>query len=638
MKTKEPLARQSQLKARIFTPSAFYKHLKIAIASFSDLRKARKNGNVSKAFSEKIMLAVTQVNGCRYCNYVHTKNAIDAGASEDEINMMLNGELGEGGKDESVALLFAQHYADTDGNPDKETYENFVNHYGEHKAVDIMAMIRIIMAANIHGISLDAMLSRFKGEKMKDSKFSNELGIALGILVLFPAAIVQVWFEKLFSNKNMFTKKQTKMKTKNTASVMTLLLALLLGTGTSYAQNNEDSADYSVMSRLDMSPRPAGFQPTKATPVNGAYIQSVTTASSRVLNDETIMLKKVSVQALGEKGFSPWEFLCDEGGHTYEQSAPNPLSYMVAGISSSLLTSVEQAIKVMDLDVASAKVEAKVFFRYDDPFTPKWLGYTDKLVANILIESDEPAEKIAELKKMAVQAWAVGECISNPTPVDAQFEYNTKIWETESASLGKVIGDESYDNDLMITSKGNNPKPESFKLGTDVSMEKFTNPFIFEVVSISESANDVQRPYLHKIKIKAIQENYAAWDIYADDSRGYEGLDKAPTSGDYFTAGTSLCLMSQLTGWSEVLKHQGIEINDYRAEHQFNYQVDNYMTPSATGHVDNVITRILIKSNASEKVMSDYAIHALGTCFAGDAVSMETPTEVGIYKNGKLIE
>lgn len=187
-----------ELKAKIFTTSTFYKHLKVSIANFSDLRKSRKNGNVSKAFSEKIMLAVTQVNGCRYCNYMHTKNAIDAGTSEAEINAMHNGELGEIGNDESLALMFAQHYADTDGNTDKETYESFVQHYGEQKAADILANIRVIMAANIHGIALDALQSRLKCKKMKGSKLSNELGISLGILVLLLAAVAQVWFEKIF--------------------------------------------------------------------------------------------------------------------------------------------------------------------------------------------------------------------------------------------------------------------------------------------------------------------------------------------------------------------------------------------------------------------------------------------------------
>lgn len=191
--------KSNELKAKIFTPSVFYKHLKISIENFSELRESRKTGNVSKAFSEKIMLAVTQVNGCRYCNYVHTKSAIDAGASEEEINAMLNGELGNIGNDESLALMFAQHYADTNGMPDKNTYFNFVLHYGEQKAADILANIKVIMAANIHGIALDALQSRFKGKKMKDSKLSNELGISLGILVLLPVAVVQIGFEKLFS-------------------------------------------------------------------------------------------------------------------------------------------------------------------------------------------------------------------------------------------------------------------------------------------------------------------------------------------------------------------------------------------------------------------------------------------------------
>ncbi|MBD1262054.1 hypothetical protein HZY62_15740 [Maribacter polysiphoniae] len=282
------------------------------------------------------------------------------------------------------------------------------------------------------------------------------------------------------------------MKTIKNVNLITVLVAFLISAGTVQAQNKEAYKDYNVISRSDIGPRPAGFQPTKAAPANGAYSESVATASSRVLNEETVMLKKVNVQPIGEKEFSAWELLCDEGGHTYKQSAPNPLSYMVGGISSSLLTRVEQAIRVMDLNVASAKVEAKVFYRFDEPMTPNWRGYTDKLIANILIESDEPAEKIAVMKKMAVQAWAIGECIMNTTPVDAQFEYNTKIWETDSARPGKVAGPDSFDNGLKISSQGNSPQPESFSLGADASMEKFTDPFIFEVVSVSESANDTQ--------------------------------------------------------------------------------------------------------------------------------------------------
>lgn len=198
-----------KLKAKLFTVPDFYKHLKVLVANFPELLKSRKTGNISEAFRSKIMLAVSQVNGCRYCSYLHTKNAIDAGATDDEINSMINGELGDVGNDEAVALMFAQHYADTDGSPDKDTYEKVVDHYGVQKATDILATIRVIMVGNIHGISLDALQSRVRGRTMKDSKFQHEIGICLGIIILIPVAILQVWFEKIVGK----AKRKRKTKT-----------------------------------------------------------------------------------------------------------------------------------------------------------------------------------------------------------------------------------------------------------------------------------------------------------------------------------------------------------------------------------------------------------------------------------------
>jgi AhpD family alkylhydroperoxidase len=38
------------------------------------------------------MLAVTEVNGCEMCSYAHTKMALEAGLSNDEIQQMLAGD------------------------------------------------------------------------------------------------------------------------------------------------------------------------------------------------------------------------------------------------------------------------------------------------------------------------------------------------------------------------------------------------------------------------------------------------------------------------------------------------------------------------------------------------------------------
>ena len=40
----------------------------------------------------------------------------------------------------------------------------------------------------------------------------------------------------------------------------------------------------------------------------------------------------------------------------------------------------------------------------------------------------------------------------------------------------------------------------------------------------------------------------------------------------------------------------------YRVEHQFNYQQDNFMTPAMTGHLDDVITRVIVKSEAQKRL------------------------------------
>ena len=81
-----------EFKQRIYSVSAFYDLLADAMAHLGDIRRAHSGKRVSKAFSERIMLAVTVVNGCRYCSYYHTSVALKAGMSEGEIRDMLGGD------------------------------------------------------------------------------------------------------------------------------------------------------------------------------------------------------------------------------------------------------------------------------------------------------------------------------------------------------------------------------------------------------------------------------------------------------------------------------------------------------------------------------------------------------------------
>jgi len=59
------------MDSRIFTPLEFYRHLPTSIRAMPAMARAQRKGLISKAFTEKIMLAVTQVNGCRYCSWFY---------------------------------------------------------------------------------------------------------------------------------------------------------------------------------------------------------------------------------------------------------------------------------------------------------------------------------------------------------------------------------------------------------------------------------------------------------------------------------------------------------------------------------------------------------------------------------------
>ncbi len=436
------------------------------------------------------------------------------------------------------------------------------------------------------------------------------------------------------------------MKTKLTT--LSLITVLLLSTTSVYAQNDvsqksditQNEKVYQVEKRLSDYSRPITFTPTKATPVNGAISENIVTTTQNILNKEAPFLKKALVKPVGEDAFSAWELVSDEGGAHHHQTAPNPLTYYATGISSSLLTQVERAIQVMGLEVEEVKIESKIFFRWTDAMTDKWTGFTDKVISNILIKSNESPEKIKALKEMALKAWAVGEGLANKSNIDVDILVNSDDWFGLQARPGKVTSPISVDNGRTITNVTPDLMLETVEVEKDLAVEmgNFPNPMVFSEIAIAESAHDATRPYMHKVRAKSLTENYETWELYADDSRGYEGVDKAPTSRAYFTVGTSFCLKSQLVASKMLYKKQGINIEDFRVEHQFNYQQENFMTPSMKGHLDDVITRVIVKSDADKEAVNNYAKQALRMCFAGEGIQNETEMETNVYLNGKIIK
>ena len=175
---------------RLYKPKEFKRLLEDLMSSVGDTRKQPKDQRISHKFSERIMMAVTEVNGCRYCSYFHTQVSLRAGLKEEEIHRVLAGDFEGAPQYELTALYFAQHYAESGGKPNLEAVQCLEDAYGKAGAKEIIAYIRAIMIGNAWGNMFDALRSRLSGSPVKEITLWNELGVIFGPFVMIPGIMI----------------------------------------------------------------------------------------------------------------------------------------------------------------------------------------------------------------------------------------------------------------------------------------------------------------------------------------------------------------------------------------------------------------------------------------------------------------
>ena len=143
-------------------------------------QKARlRSERVDKAFLEQIELIVSRVNGCCTCTYVHSANALQEGLSDKELEELLALDLGHFPAERAVAFAFAQHYAESGGQPDPAVEKRFCDYYGLQKRQDILAHLRLIQFSSVTGATIQALLSRLRGQPVSGSSLLTELIVFL---------------------------------------------------------------------------------------------------------------------------------------------------------------------------------------------------------------------------------------------------------------------------------------------------------------------------------------------------------------------------------------------------------------------------------------------------------------------------
>lgn len=148
------------------------------------------------AFREEIMVAVARVNDCRYCSFAHHEWALHAGLPAEELAQV----EGMAPEDFDPARWIAVQYAraftlSRSGGVSTELAEKLGEHYSKEEIADIERVVRAMTIANLTGNTVDALLSRLRGEAAEGSRVLDEVFVTTIFMAVAPfvAVMLAAW-------------------------------------------------------------------------------------------------------------------------------------------------------------------------------------------------------------------------------------------------------------------------------------------------------------------------------------------------------------------------------------------------------------------------------------------------------------
>lgn len=149
--------------------------------------------------------------------------------------------------------------------------------------------------------------------------------------------------------------------------------------------------------------------------------------------------QKKGTLTLNLPSWSDWEVICDEGtagGGT--DTAPSPLGYLSLGIAFCLLTHMKENIDQLKLNITSIVIEQKIGFATTYNFAgthpSENKASTDFMETNVVIESDEPKEKLTDLVRWSEEACFAANAVATATATSLALVVNGEKVAVNSTS------------------------------------------------------------------------------------------------------------------------------------------------------------------------------------------------------------
>jgi AhpD family alkylhydroperoxidase len=155
------------------SPGEFFADIFFLTKNLRQIRGVMRGNLLSSAFRERLMLSVTSVYGCPYCSWFHTGEALKSGIEKEEIAGLLIGSADDCPQDETVAVLYAQHWADSNTKPDPEACRRLEQAYGTETARVINLVLRIVRLGNLGGNTWRRFLNRISFGRWEKTSREN---------------------------------------------------------------------------------------------------------------------------------------------------------------------------------------------------------------------------------------------------------------------------------------------------------------------------------------------------------------------------------------------------------------------------------------------------------------------------------
>ena len=117
-------------------------------------------GGLPPALRERLMVAAAAVYGCRFCSWLHTREALRIGVDKEELARLVGGVMEGCPEEYSIALLYAQHWAESNAHPDPKAVRRLEETYGREKAKLVNVVLRPIRLILFMEDLWDSFISR----------------------------------------------------------------------------------------------------------------------------------------------------------------------------------------------------------------------------------------------------------------------------------------------------------------------------------------------------------------------------------------------------------------------------------------------------------------------------------------------